>query len=169
MEVESNTKLLDKSFTSLANMQKFDWSQMPEALMNKDIFWSFKNPMQQASGQILIQQFQQCLEIMALGAQAGINSSPINVKLAQHDAIAGTGSPATWRTTKEEEARQEQEALLKQTLVTAAQAIGGAGQAAEQVGRGAQAVAGGAQQLGLLPQPEQPIPLKALPAPAKAA
>ena len=169
-EVEYNTKLLDKSFNAWMNMQKFDWSQMPQGLAGKDIFWSFKNPMQQASNRILVTQFQEGLQIALAASQAGLKANPINIKNATMDALRGTDMPATWRASEEEMAAEEQQNAMRQMLAGAMQEASAATQLAGQAGESVQQL----QATGLVPHPQGQLALpappqrKALPAPARA-
>lgn len=142
MEVEYNTKLLDKSFSTWANMQRFDWGLMPPSLAGKDIYWSFKNPMQAASTRVLVAQFTECLQLLAAAKEFGVASSPIQVKTALKDAIRGVGAPATWRTTEEEEMAQEQEAMLRQRLAGAANELSAITNLAGQAGQSIQQLQG---------------------------
>ena len=159
MEVEYNTKMLDKSFSTCANMGCFNWDEMPRLLAGKDIYWSFKNPMQAASTRILISQFKECLELIGMAQQFGVSSSPIQVRTALKDAVRGVGVPATWRTTEEEEMAQIKDAAMRQKLASAAQELG---QITELAGKAGEA-AGSLRDAGLARMPFQPdgVPTRA--------
>ena len=163
MEVEYNTKLLDKAFSTWANMRRFDWSLMPDGLQGKDIYWSFKNPMQAASTRILVSQFQECLGLIAAAKQMGLQTSPIQISTALKDAIRGTGAPAQWRTTEEEEMAAAKEALQRQKIAGAVNDLGTMVDMAGKAGESVQKL----RDAGIARTPFQPdgMPTQALPAP----
>lgn len=147
VEQDYNNGLLDKSFDILNQMKVYDWSRMPDSLSNRDIFWSFKNPMQEASERILVEQYGEVLQLLQ-GAQAfGMQVPPVKIEVALKDAVRGTGAPAGWRKTQEEIDADAQEALKRQQIQGMAQELGQAGQVATQVGQGVQKLQGA----GLLP------------------
>ena len=160
MEVEYGNQLLDKAFYTLDNMKAFDWGLMPDILRGRDIFWTFKNPMQEASERILVTQFQEVLQIIAAAKEFGLQSTPAKLDVMTKDAIRGVSAPAKWRKTAEEEEAEAQQALARQKIAGAVQEIATAGQVAQQVGAGAQQM----QQAGMLPAPPQQL---ALPAPGR--
>jgi hypothetical protein len=149
MEIEYNTRLLDKTYAFLSNMRVFDLEAMPESLSNADISWAFESPIQQAQQVLMVEQFKGSLEMMALGMQAGASANPLKIDVALQDAIRGIGGPATWRKTKEEQEQEAKEMALKQKLMEVAQALGGAGQVAGMAGEGIRKL----QDTGLVPNP----------------
>lgn len=161
METEYNTKILDKTFAVLRNMGRYDWSAMPRGLSGADISWRFRNPMQEVSDRILVQQFQEALQVEAAALQAGVSAPRVNLQKARDDAIRGVGVPAEWRRTDEEIATELQaQEQAKQVQALAASASQGA-QVVSQV-------ADASQRVGQAMLPPQPTPMKALPAPNKA-
>jgi hypothetical protein len=167
IEQEYNTPILEKSFQLLANMQVFDFSQMPDDLAEENLSFRFKNPMQEASERVLVQQYQEVLQILEAAKAAGVKANPINLETATRDAIRGTGAPAKWGRTDDEiaaEAEQmaeaEEEAMMLQEVMGAAQAAGAVGDAGQKI---TQALAPPQGQKAL------PPPRKALPAPRAAA
>jgi hypothetical protein len=149
MEVEYGNQLLDRAFYTLDNMRAFDWGLMPDLLKGRDIFWTFKNPMQEASERILVSQFGEVLQLVKAAQEFGLQSSPVRLDIALKDAVRGTSAPATWRKTEEEEQAEAQEKAVRAKIAGAAQEIGMAGQIAEQVGKGAQQM----QEAGMVPLP----------------
>jgi hypothetical protein len=147
MEVEYGNQLLDKAFYTLDNMKAFDWSLIPDMLKGRDIFWTFKNPMQEASERVLVSQFGEVLQLVKAAQEFGLSASPFKLEVGLKDAIRGTSAPATWRKTEEEEEAEAKQAEVKAKIAGAAQELAAAGQVAEQVGKGAQQL----QQAGVLP------------------
>jgi hypothetical protein len=120
MEVEYNTKLLDKSFALLNNMNKFDWSRMPEQLSGMETSWRFRNPMQDISERVLVTQFQESIQIEMAAKEVGVPVSRTDFARARDDALRGGGGPARWRKSDEAmeaEAGQIAEAAETQELL----------------------------------------------------
>jgi hypothetical protein len=149
MEVEYGNQLLDKAFYTLDNMKAFDWSLIPDVLKGSDIFWTFKNPLQEVSQRALVSQYMEVLQLVKAAQEFGVSTSPVKIDIALKDAVRGTSAPATWRKTDEEEEAEAKEAAMRAKLAGAAKEIAAAGQVAEQVGKGAQQM----QQAGMLPLP----------------
>lgn len=169
IEVEYNTRLLDKTFSVLRNMGVFDWSAMPESLQDADITWAFESPLQEATSRLLVSKGGETLKVIAEAKAAGIISvSPVHDADIIKDMVRGINGPSTWRKSAEEEEmemkRKQVEDTLRKTISGVATEIGTAGQVAEQVGKGAQALREGGL-LPALPAPGQ----TATPAPAEAA
>lgn len=169
IEIEYNTKLLDKTFSVLRNMGVFDWQQMPEGLAGSDITWAFESPLQETQSRLLVAKGEETLSKIMAAKQAGfITVDPVHPGKIMKDVVRGINGPSTWRKSAEEE-EAEAEALaaeqkVRAKIAGAAQEIGMAGQIAEQVGKGAQALRDGGM-LPALPAPGGAQPL-ALPAPA---
>lgn len=149
MELECNNQVLDRSFSRLANMKKFDWSLQPQSLHHTDVFWAFKNPMQEASSRILVSQGMEVMQIIKAAQEFGLQVSPVKSDIVVKDMIRGTSAPATWRKTQEEEEAEAKEAAVRAKIEGAAREIAAAGQIAEQVGKGAQQM----QEAGMAPLP----------------
>jgi hypothetical protein len=149
MEVEYGNQLLDKAFYTLDNMKAFDWGLMPDLLKGRDIFWTFKNPMQEASERILVSQFGEVLQLLKAAQEFGMQTSPVKLDVALKDAVRGTSAPATWRKSQEEEEAEAKQQEVRSKIAGAGQELAAAGQIAEQIGKGAQSL----QQAGVLPLP----------------
>jgi hypothetical protein len=170
MEAEYNTQLLDKSFALLANMNKFDWSLMPDILSKTETVWRFRNPMQEISERILVSQFQEALEIEAAAAQAGVAAKRINFAIARDDALRGMAGPAKWRKSDDDMAA---EAVAATEAVETQEMLGEVAQGAALVDQ----VSDASMKLGQAMQPRQPVnggalkteQPKALPAPKRKA
>jgi hypothetical protein len=162
MEIEYGNQLLDKAFYTLDNMKAFDWSLIPDVLKGSDIFWTFKNPMQEASERILVSQGMEVMQIIKAAQEYGLKASPARLDVVVKDMIRGTSAPATWRKTEEEEEAEAKDAAMRAKLAGAAAEIERVGQVAEQFGKGAQQL----QQAGALQlPPHQAAEAGMLPAP----
>lgn len=149
MEHEYNGRLLDKTFTRMMALKKFDLSAMPRDLAGKDISWGFKNPLQEASTRIMAQQFQEALGIEEAAMKAGVPVMRLNTAKARDDAVRGIGGPAAWRRLDDDMA-QEAAAKAKQAMVEkAAQQAATAAGIGQQVGDAAQSL----QQGGVIKPP----------------
>lgn len=163
MEIEYNSRLLDKSFNLMRNMGHFPVNEVPQDLQSADVAWQFDSPLQVASRRAAVTQFQETLGLIAAGAQAGITAIPVDLDVALKAAIHGVGAPAKWM---KSDGAMEQEAAQAAEQAAAQSAMLEAQQAAEVAGQ----VADTSQRIGqaMLPPP-QGAPLKALPAPKKKA
>jgi hypothetical protein len=163
VETEYNTQLLDKTFAVEKNMGHYDFSLMPDRLrkLSTPPTWKFINPMQQVSDRILVQQYQEALQVEASANQAGVTVPRTNLSKARDDAIRGIGVPADWRRTDEEMEQDAQQQKAQQAAEAAAQTVSqGAGLASQ--------VADASQRVGqAMLSPGQGQPMKALPAPQK--
>lgn len=139
MQIEYNTRLLDKAFSFLVNMKKIDLSGMPEAIANMGEFsWSFESPIQQARYRIMVEQFRDTMQVVAGAREMGLMASPVHLDLAVRDAVRGVDGPASWRKTK---AEQDEEAAANQQKADMAEALAAAtaaGQAGTQLGEAGQ-------------------------------
>jgi hypothetical protein len=158
MQVEYNTRLLDKSYSVLMNMRKFRTDgadgtpPMPQALASADVTWAFQSPIEQAQEQILVEYFKGALELEQLGMQAGAEAPCIKVDRAMIDAIRGMGTPAAWRKSQDE-MRQDAAKIAQQKQMQGIMGtIGQGAQVAEQAGKAGQA-------LGLMPPAQKDVPV----------
>lgn len=170
MEIEYNTRLLDKAFTLLNNMQRFDWAQAPDALRGAEFTFHFESPIQAASNRTLVSQFGEVMQLVGQAAQMGV-AAPVNIETALTAAIRGTGAPARWRKSKEQmdaEAAKAAADAQAQRLMTE---VGQGADVAQKVGDAAAAVRDGlaqpddqgkmvslAQQMGVAPKAGRPAP-----------
>lgn len=163
MQIEYNTKLLDKSYATLSNMKVFktDGSNgtppLPQALAAADVTWTFESPIQSAQDQILVEYFKGALELVGLGMQAGATANPLKTDKALRDAVRGMGTPATWRKDQAEFDQEAQQLAQQKAMMEAAQQLGGAAQIAKTAGEAGSALGEAGQTLGLLPPAAQKI------------
>jgi hypothetical protein len=160
MEIEYNTKVLDKSFSILKNMQHFDWSNMPPELSSADITFAFESPISTAQQRQVISQFGETLQLIGAAAQAGLQPQavPVNLEHALRDAIYATGAPADWRKPQEEIDAGIQEANQQAAIAGMMQEVSGGAAVTGQVADAATRV----QQAMQPPQPggQKVVPLK---------
>lgn len=169
METEYNAKILDKSFAVLRNMNVYDFSMMPDALrqLQSPVTWRFRNPMQEVSDRVLVQQFQEALQIEGAAMQVGVSAPRTDFKKARDDAIRGVGVPAKWRRSDEEIEAEEQQKAQEAQAMQAAQALAGGAQVAGEVADASHKVG---QAMLPMPMPQQPKGgALAKPAPGRAA
>ena len=156
MQIEYNTRILDKAYSTLANMRAFtvDGSRgappLPPELSGADVTWSFESPIQRAQDQILVEYFKGSLELAGLGLQAGAKANPLDVDRALRDAIRGIGTPATWRKTPQEMEQEAQQLAQMKQLQMLTGAIGQAADIGSKIGDAG-------QKLGLLPGASQKV------------
>ena len=150
MEMEYNMGILDRSFRHMLVMKQFDIEMMPDVLSKMNITWSFKNPMQEASTRILVEQFQEALTIENAAKNGGAMTTRLNVDFARDDALRGSGGPARWRRANEDLEAEAKAAASKAKLAAAASEIGAGADVAGRVGQAAQSLQGA----GMLPAPE---------------
>lgn len=149
MEFEYNMQVLDRAFALMLNMKMFDTDFMPDILRKREFTWSFKNPMQEASTRILVEQFNEALGIERAAMEAGSKAPRLNVGVARDDALRGSGGPAKWRRTDEELDAEAEQMAAKEQAASVAQTIDGGALVADNVGKAAQSLQGA----GLLPPP----------------
>lgn len=156
MQIEYNTRLLDKAYATLLNMNKFrtDGSNgtppLPDSLRAADVTWAFQSPIQQAQDQILVEYFKGSLELVSIGMQAGATANPLNVDKALKDALRGTGAPAIWRKTQDEMDQEAEQLAQQRQMQQIAQTVSQGAQVAGQVGDAA-------QKLQLLPPAQKAV------------
>lgn len=109
IEVEYNTKLLDKSFMLLRNLGEFPEEEVPEDLRGEDIIWNFESPVQEGAQRVKTSQYMETLEIIMASAQLGLPAPPIDMQEALLDAIRGTSAPGDWFLPDDEVEEQKQQ------------------------------------------------------------
>ena len=163
MQIEYNTRLLDKTYATLRNMNAFktDGSggtpPLPPALAAADVTWTFESPLQSAKDQILVEYFKGSLELVGLGMQGGATANPIKTDKALRDAIRGMGTPATWRKDQAEFDQEAQQQAQQKQAMAGMQAAQGVAQVAKTAGDAGKSIGEAGQNLGLLPPAAQKI------------
>jgi hypothetical protein len=166
IEVEYNTRLLDKTFSVLRNMGLFPLEEVPEALHHADVTWAFESPLQEAQSRLLVAKGEETLSKVFAAKQSGfIAVDPVYSDRIVKDVVRGINGPATWRKSAEEEQAEVEAMALAKKLEGAAREIATAGEVATRAGQGLQALQGA----GVLPMPPPGGPGGAQPGAAPAA
>ena len=152
MEHEYNARLLDKTFFRLRAMNRFRTDIMPDTLSGADIAWGFRNPLQEASTRILVQQFREAIEVETGAANMGVGVMRTDLGIARDDAVRGIGVPAKWRRSNEDMEAEGQAKAKAAAIAKAAQEASAVAGIAQQAGDAAQSMRMG----GLLPAPSKP-------------
>ena len=145
IESEYHLPLLDTAFQLAINNRHFDFSEMPEDLMERDVTFTFNTPLNTADGRAKVAAYQESIQLIAAGAQFD-QSIPAgyDLKKATEDAVRGTGAPADWKldetAAQEGEAQVDQVAQLQQAATmlqqgaSVAQGVGDAAQSLQAAG-----------------------------------
>lgn len=133
MEIEYNTRLLDKAFSVMMNMGHFPPSEVPENLSGAEVSWVFESPIQDSSRRMNVERFAETLQLIGAASQAGVQSVPVDLDKALRDAIIGTGAPADWMRQEEDMAEEAAESAQANAIVQGMQEIQGGAQVAQDV------------------------------------
>lgn len=134
MEVEYNTRLLDKSFAYLANMNAFDFSQMPDALKGREMVWRFESPIQSAATKLKVSQFAEVMQLRIGALQAGATQDPLDVNIAYREAARASGAPAGWFKPLDQILEEAQAAAEEAEIMKGIGQIGAGAEVANKVG-----------------------------------
>lgn len=183
MEIEYNTRVLDKAYTLLKDrMGLLPVEECPEDLIGADTSWTFESPVQVASRRQVAQRYQEMMGLLTMdlqfkGAQAQAAAGgaqqtvPVDLSQALKDAIYGVGADADWFKTDDEMASEQEAQMQAAQEQQMMQAIQGGALTAQTVADASKSVGEAMQP----PPPQAPIgkPVssgqKALPAPKKKA
>lgn len=132
IESEYHLPLLDVAFQMAVRNQAFDIKEMPKALADRDVTFTFESPLNTAEGRQNVQAFQESVQILA-GAAAFDKTIPtlMDFKKMTKDAVRGTRAPADWFNDEEvqqseEEAQTQSDGLMKAAeLLQGGAAVGG--------------------------------------------
>ena len=137
MEIEYNTKLLDKSYALMREMGAFNDDEVPEDLAGADVSWQFESPLQVATRRQLTSQFTEVINLIGLYAQIApmAEQMPIPVDLTKglKDAIYGIGSPSDWSKSNQAMAEEAQAKADQAEQMQQMQAIQGGALVAQDV------------------------------------
>jgi len=165
IEVEYNSRILDKSFAIMRNMGAFPSEEVPPDLAGAEVAWQFESPVQDSEQRLAVSQFQETLQLIAAAAQMGVQSMPVNLDMALKDAIRGVSAPADWFKTDDEFAAEQEEAAGQQQMQELMGQIQGFSETAGMAAQASQEI----DKATMPPQVEGPPKgQKALPAPANA-
>lgn len=158
MEIEYNTKLLDKAYGLMVDMGAFNNDEAPDDLRGADVSWQFESPLQVATRRQITSQFTEVLNVIAMYAEiapVAQQAGPLPVDLAKglKDAIYGIGSPADWALSDEQMAQAAEASAQKAQDQQMMEAINGGALTASNVADASQKVG----QAMLPPPPPAPV------------
>jgi len=133
IESEYHLPLLDVAFQLAVHNKAFDVAEMPEALSEKEVTFTFESPLNTAEGRQNVQAFQESVQILAGAAQFD-KSIPtlMDFKKMTKDAVRGTGAKADWFNDEEvQQSAEEQDANVERLSAAAAALREGAGVATD--------------------------------------
>lgn len=124
IESEYHLPLLDVAFQMGIRNNAFDFREMPEALQDEDVTFTFESPLNTAEGRQNVQAFMESVQILA-GASKFDNTIPSTMKFKTmtKDAIKGTGAPADWFNDEETQQSDEEAQNSVEGLMEAAAAL----------------------------------------------
>ncbi len=133
IESEYHLPLLDVAFQLAVHNKAFDVAEMPKALSEKEVTFTFESPLNTAEGRQNVQAFQESVQILAGAAQFD-KSIPtlMDFKKMTKDAVRGTGAKSDWFADEEvQQSAEEQEANVERLSAAAAALREGAGVATD--------------------------------------
>ncbi|WP_159585926.1 portal protein [Chelativorans xinjiangense] len=136
VESEYHLPLLDVAFQMAVRNDQFNVREMPDALSEADVTFTFDSPLHTAEGRANVQAFQESVQILA-GAAEFDQTVPTLMKFKDmtKDAVKGTGAPADWFNDEEVQQSEEEAAKAVEGLQAAAAALReGAGVASDVAG-----------------------------------
>jgi hypothetical protein len=145
IESEYHLPLLDTAFQMAVRNRQFNFAEMPEALHDADVTFTFESPLNTAEGRQNVMAFQESVQILAGAAQFDKTiPTTIDFKKMTKDAVKGTGAPADWFADEEVQQSDEEAQVQTDNLVKAAEFLkGGAGVVNEVAGASIAAQAAG--------------------------
>lgn len=97
IESEYHLPLLDIGFQMAIRNNAFNIDEMPKALSDKDVTFTFEGPLNTAEGRQNVQAYQETLQMVSAGAQIDKTlTTLIDWQKATKDAVRGTQAPADW-------------------------------------------------------------------------
>lgn len=113
IDSEYHLPLLDAAFQISVRNNAFNIKDMPRALSERDVTFTFEGPLHTAEGRKNVQAFQESIQILAASAQFDESIvATMDIKQMTKDAVRGTQAPADWF--NDEEVEQEEEESIKQ-------------------------------------------------------
>lgn len=121
IESEYHLPLLDVAFQMAVRNDAFNIRDMPKALGDQNVTFTFEGPLNTAEGRQNVQAFQESVQILAGAAQFD-NTIPtlMDFKKMTKDAVKGTQAPADWFNDEEVQQSEEEAATQQQNLIKAA-------------------------------------------------
>lgn len=124
VENEYHLPLLDVAFQMAVRNDQFNIREMPDALSDADVTFTFDSPLHTAEGRAQVQAFQESVQILAGAAQFDQTvPTLVSFKKMTKDAVKGTGAPAEWFNDEETQQSEEEAAKQVEGLTAAATAL----------------------------------------------
>lgn len=150
IESEYHLPLLDIGFQMAVRNNAFKIDEMPKALSEADVTFTFEGPLNTAEGRQNVQAYQETLQMVAAGANIDKSiTTLIDWKKATKDAVRGTQAPADWFNDEEVQEGEEQAANEIDGLAQAAEMLKGGAD----VGRSVADASVALQTAGMIEQP----------------
>lgn len=150
IESEYHLPLLDIGFQMAVRNNAFKIDEMPKALSDADVTFTFEGPLNTAEGRQNVQAYQETLQMVAAGANIDKSiTTLIDWKKATKDAVRGTQAPADWFNDEEVQEGEEKAANEVDGLVQAAEMLKGGAD----VGRSVADASVALQTAGMIEQP----------------
>lgn len=124
IESEYHLPLLDVAFQMGIRNEAFDIKEMPKALADQDVTFTFEGPLNTAEGRQNVQAFQESMQILAAASNFD-KSIPtlVDFKKMTKDAVKGTQAPADWFNDEEVQQSEEEQQAQVDGLTQAAAAL----------------------------------------------
>jgi hypothetical protein len=150
IESEYHLPLLDIGFQMAIRNNAFNIDEMPKALSDRDVTFTFEGPLNTAEGRQNVQAYQESLQIVAGGAQIDKSvATLIDWKKATKDAVRGTQAPADWFNDEQTQQDAQDQQSTVDGLTQAATALQGGAEVGKSVADASMAL----QRAGMIQQP----------------
>jgi hypothetical protein len=150
IESEYHLPLLDAAFQMAVRNNAFNIDEMPKALSDKDVTFTFEGPLNTAEGRQNVQAFQESLQMVAAASQIDKTvATLVDWQKATKDAVRGTQAPADWFNDEQTQQDAADQQNTIDGLTQAAAALKGGADVGKSVADASVAL----QQAGMIQQP----------------
>lgn len=150
IESEYHLPLLDIGFQMAVRNNAFKIDEMPKALSDADVTFTFEGPLNTAEGRLNVQAYQETLQMVSAGAQIDKTlTTLIDWQKATKDAVRGTQAPADWFNDEKTQQAAADASQQVDGLTQAAAALKGGADVGKSVADASVAL----QQAGMIQQP----------------
>lgn len=151
IESEYHLPLLDIGFQMAVRNNAFAIDEMPKALSDKDVTFTFEGPLNTAGGRQNVQAYQETLQMVSAGAQIDKTlTTLIDWQKATKDAVRGTQAPADWFNDEKTQQAAADASQQVDSLTQAAAALKGGADVGKSVADASMALS----QAGMIQQPQ---------------
>jgi hypothetical protein len=120
IETDYHPRLLSKVFERALLIGQIDARMFPAELADQDVRFTFKSPLNEAEGKLMVERYNMVINTVATGTQIDKSTpSLLNIRKATEDAIRGIAEP-TWLYSGREKKAKDAEAAEQQQLEKAA-------------------------------------------------